>query len=318
MIISLIIPGRNEEAVIDACLNSVIPLLGRHDLTEILFVDDGSTDQTAEAVKRYPVEYVQGEGKGPAAARNIGWRKAAGDIVWFLDADCIAGPESLPLLLRHLDDPDIAGVGGSFRNACPHSLLSRIIHEEIMARHRRMGPEAGHLASGHVVYRREVLERLKGFDERFITNEDVELSYRISRQGYKLVFEPDSRVGHHYPVHLWPYIGTQFKHAFWRVHLYRRYREMAGGDDYSGPLDYVQPFIAWAVILISPFPGAVAVMIGLLILLQLPMAVRLMTANRRVVLPFVGLGFLRAFVHGFGLAAGIISVFGRGLVRCFL
>lgn len=74
--VTLVIPGRNAAATVRACLDSVVPLLESGQLTEIIFVNDGSTDGTEAIVAEYPVRQLQGAGEGPGAARNRGWRAA--------------------------------------------------------------------------------------------------------------------------------------------------------------------------------------------------------------------------------------------------
>ena len=98
-LVSLVIPGRNCARTIGQCLQAVTSLQDSSRLGEILFVDDGSTDETADLVAKFPVTYVRGNGKGPGAARNIGWRTAGHPLVWFVDSDCIAQPDALELLL---------------------------------------------------------------------------------------------------------------------------------------------------------------------------------------------------------------------------
>ena len=63
--VTLVIPGRNCEATLAKCLQSVTPLLQNGQLCEIILVDDGSTDQTAEIAKAYPVTILTGEGRAP-------------------------------------------------------------------------------------------------------------------------------------------------------------------------------------------------------------------------------------------------------------
>ena len=311
MNISVVIPGRNEEDVIGACLDSVVTLLVRKEVGEVIFVDDGSVDLTADVVNRYPVQYIKGSGRGPGATRNLGWRKAVGEYIWFLDADCVAEPGSLARLMAHFTRSDLAGAGGSFTNADPAGFLGKIIYEEISIRHRRMKPQAGHLASGHVVFRRDILERLGGFNEQFITAEDAELSYRISSHGYRLVFDRDSKVGHHYPNRLAPYLQAQAIHAYWRTHLYYLYRHMAKGDAYSGIIDFIQPIMALALLACWPYYQAALVLAGGMILLQLPMAGKMMAGHTTLALAFIPLGVFRALVHGVGMLMGVISLAGR-------
>ena len=117
--VSLLIPGRNCAATISDCLAAVVPMIGETPLGEIIFVDDGSRDNTAQIVTDYPVQYIRGEGRGAGSARNIGWRAAENPLVWFVDSDCVADPDALTLLLPHLDDPKVAAVSGS----CPSESL---------------------------------------------------------------------------------------------------------------------------------------------------------------------------------------------------
>ena len=93
--VSLVVPGRNAAATLRPCLESVVPLQESGELREILFVDDGSTDDTAELVRRYPVRSIASPGRGPGAARNLGWRAASSPWVWFIDSDCVAEPDAL-------------------------------------------------------------------------------------------------------------------------------------------------------------------------------------------------------------------------------
>ena len=129
------------------------PISNPASLKEIIFVNDGSTDNTAEIVSRYDVRCINGPGQGPGAARNLGWRAAKTSLIWFMDADCVAEPDALSILLQHMEDPKVAGVGGSYGNMHPDSLLACLIHEEIVERHRTMPPEVNYLATFNVLYR---------------------------------------------------------------------------------------------------------------------------------------------------------------------
>ena len=110
--VSLVIPGRNCSGTLGDCLDAVVRILEHPDsaLGEILFVDDGSTDGTSAVAAGFPVRVLHGSGQGAGAARNIGWRAAAHELVWFVDADWVARPDALDRLLPHLDDPAVARV----------------------------------------------------------------------------------------------------------------------------------------------------------------------------------------------------------------
>ncbi|WP_197998093.1 glycosyltransferase [Gimesia maris] len=321
---SLVIPGRNCAQTLEKCLNSVVPLLERGELEEILFVDDGSTDKTAEIARRYPVQVIKGTGSGPGAARNLGWRQAQGASIWFIDSDCVAEPDTLQKLLPHLNDPDVAGVGGSYANLYPDSLLATLIHEEIVARHRRMPQEVNFLGGFNVLYRHAVLDELNGFDESETNGpgaagaEDCDFSFRAVRSKHRLHFEFNSHVGHHHPRNLWRYMQTQARHGYYRILLHLRHPEEIGGDSYAGFSDYLQPPLAAlsvATLPVTVFDGGwlVSSVFALLqLLLQIPMTLRLIWQSDLRMLAFPAFGFIRAYFRLAGMVPGVWSVWRPG------
>jgi glycosyltransferase involved in cell wall biosynthesis len=321
--VSLVIPGRNCAATVRQCLESVVPLLESGELLEILFVDDGSADATAAIVERYPVRRLAGSGRGPGAARNLGWRRARGELVWFIDADCVAEPGALAVLRHHFRDPAVVGAGGSYANLQRDALLAELIQEEIAERHRAMPAAVDFLATFDVLYRRDALEHAGGFDERLLTAQDAELSFRVAKLGGELRFDRRSRVGHFHPTRLIPYLRTQARHGFWRVYVYGEHPGAAvRGDAYSGWLDHLQPPLA--MLLLAALPGLalpagqlpVAALAAVLALLPVPMAWRLVRRSRhpRRIL-FVPFSLLRALARGLGLTAGILSWLWRRATR---
>jgi cellulose synthase/poly-beta-1,6-N-acetylglucosamine synthase-like glycosyltransferase len=312
--VSLVIPGRNCARTIRACLDAVVPLLGQDGLNEIIFVDDASTDDTAEIVRQYPVRYIVGDGRGRGSARNIGWRTAESPLVWFIDSDCVAEPDALRLLLPHLDDSRVAGVGGSYGNMRPDSLLACLIHEEIVSRHLTMPREVNYLATFNVLYRREVLEQAGGF-AHLARGQDIELAYRIHEFGHRMRFEVNSRVKHFHPVTWTSYLWTQGRHGYFRVWLYVNHPARAKGDSYSGFSDHVQPPLAMLMLASLPLlafsrlcwaPLLVSV---LLLLTQIPMTYSIVGRTGRArYLTFALMSTFRAFARGIGLAIGTCHV----------
>ncbi|MEM8669857.1 MAG: glycosyltransferase [Planctomycetota bacterium] len=310
--ITLVIPGRNCHKTLERCLASVVPLKESGELLEIIFVDDGSTDATAEIANRYPVTVLAGTGQGPGAARNLGWRSTQSELVWFIDSDCVAEPKALENLVCHLKDADVAGAGGSYANLFPNSLIASLIHEEIVSRHLRMRENVDFLATFNVLYRRSVLNATNGFNEKLKLAQDAEFAYRVRDHGYRLRFEMLSRVGHHHPRSLWRYLKTQARQGFYRVMLYRAHPSKASGDSYAGILDFLPPILGALIGAITPFAliadsrlGFILFVLGLLLVaLQIPITIKLVRQSGTSMLNFLWLGSLRAVARGMGLAWG--------------
>jgi len=312
--VTLVIPGRNCANTIAQCLNAAVPLLNGPLLKEIVFVNDGSTDNTDSVVAQYSVRVVNGKGKGPAAARNLGLKETTTRFVWFIDSDCVVVPDALEILYQHLGESDTIGVGGSYLNSNPDSLLSCLIHEEIILRHRKMSKFVDYLASFNILFRKDMLIELGGFNERFRTAEDAELSYRVRQSGYQIQFDMNSKVGHFHPTDLKAYLVTQFRHGFWRVFLYLAFPSHAGGDSYSGISDHVQPVLAGLTIalflpaLVVPSVWTLAALLNLLIVAAaLPTTVELcrQTSSNNYLL-YLPLSLVRAYARAGGMIAGAV------------
>lgn len=321
--VTLIVPGRNAARTLRACLEASAELVRTGELSEIVFVDDGSTDESAMIAEEIGARCLQAGGKGPGAARNVGWRSSSTDLVWFIDADCVPHADALDILLGSMSDPAVGGVGGSYSNAVPQSLLARIIHAEIRVRHLAMGSEVDYLGSFNVLYRRFILEDVDGYDEEWVNGpgapggEDADLSYRIAALGHHLRFRTDALVAHHHPVGLGSYLRAQRLHGFWGVRLYRRHPRRGRRNSYSDGLDHVQPLLALGCLLSLPFLAsgralpAVSLFV-LLVLSTLPMAFRLASRRGSEMLAFVPLAVIRAFARGIGLGWGLLDMMTPG------
>ncbi len=322
--VSLVIPGRNAARTLPDALGSARELLEAGRLREILFVDDGSSDDSAGIARRMGATVLAAGGVGPGAARNIGWRAASTEWIWFIDADCVVADRALDRLLEAVATQaaadGISGVGGSYANAVPDSLLAGLIHAEIRQRHEAMGGRTDYLGSFNVLYRRDALLEVGGFDESWVNGpgapggEDADLSYRLSAAGHRLLFRSDARVAHHHPVSLWRYLRAQRLHGFWGVRLYRRHPGRGRANAYSGHLDHLQPLLALAVLGAIPVAWATGpwwlplALLLLLVATTLPMTLRLVRRRGATMLAFAPLATVRAFARGLGLVWGVLDM----------
>ena len=314
--VTLVIPGRNCRGTIRQCLDAMVPILSdpAARLEEIIFVDDGSTDDTAEIVQGYPVRLVRGTGAGRGAARNLGWQEVRTPLVWFVDSDCVAEPNALVRLLPHMDDPKVGGVSGSYGIMNPESLLACMIHEEIIERHLRMGTRVDFLATFNVLYRKEALERVGGFDEKYLRAQDAELSFRVQAAGYELHFELNSRVKHYHSTRWLRYLRAQREQGYWRVWLHLAYPRHNKGDSYSGLTDHMQPPLAMVSLvglLLVLVPGVrwlAAVPFVLLGVAQVPLTLRLVRRlGQTRYLVFGVMSAVRAYWRGIGMSLGVLA-----------
>ncbi len=165
---------------------------------EVLVVDDASSDGTWEElqrlaatssidlrVQRLPVN------SGPATARNAGWRAARAQVVLFTDDDCVPQPGWVAAMTSALATVDVAQ-GRTEPNPDQRS------HHGPFSRTLQVTSEEGYYQTCNMGYRREVLERLGGFDERYRhpAGEDTDLAWRAREAGAATEFVADALVYH--------------------------------------------------------------------------------------------------------------------------
>ena len=233
--ISVIIPVHNEEDMIAKCLASLEDLHYLHDKLEIILINDGSKDDTGNIiksqVKKLPYIYLETDGVGPSKARNIGIKKAHGELIAFTDADCTVDIEWLNELLKGFTTKDIAGVGGSQDIPDDAIEFERKVHVFLSSMHFicdyiKTGDivrPVDHIASCNAIYKRDVIEEVDGFDERLWPGEDVDLDYKIRHRGYKIMHNPKAIVAHHRPANLRMFFGMMKRYGQAQAYLVRKY-----------------------------------------------------------------------------------------------
>ncbi|MEK6976517.1 MAG: glycosyltransferase [Candidatus Thermoplasmatota archaeon] len=187
--VSVILTVRNEEANLGHLLDSLVNQEGLH---EVIVVDAASTDRTvavAESYRsRFPSMRIVVQPCHRGEGRNIGARLATGDLLAFIDGDCIANT----FWLRRLVD---AWDGDPLRIVAGRSILTGYwaftkLHRVELA-HRGQDTT---WPSCNLAYPRELFQRLGGFDAAFVTAEDIDLNLRAVEAGARIVHTPDAIV----------------------------------------------------------------------------------------------------------------------------
>ena len=317
MKISVVIPAYNAESTIDqAVAQSLAQATGSLEV-EVIVVDDGSSDDTAEVAESAGARVIRQDNAGPASARNGGWQAAKGRFICFTDADCIPPADWVLHLLEGFTDSHIGAVAGSYDVANSNSWLARWVHCEIMRRHDRMPSSVRAFGSYNVAIPRYVLKFTGGFDSayRSASGEDNDLSYRILKAGWQIAFRPQAKVAHLHPEKLWRYLKDQYRHGFWRAKLYKEHPDMVGGDDYTLLRDRVEPALILGIAgcaaltlfgITSLFwPFFTILLVYTCIHLSWPLSWWLGRGTIDA-LPYAGVTFMRGFARTLGLCAGIL------------
>jgi GT2 family glycosyltransferase len=196
--VTVYIPAYNAEEFLPRCIEALLRQTCLPD--EVLVIDDGSQDQTADIARRYAqvtlVQHLSNLGLG--AARNTALRTAKNDVVASLDADCAPEPDWLEYLLRNLGDERTAGVGGCLVEGVRDSLADRwrSAHMPQQWGDRRL-ENPPFLFGCNNVFRKAAVLACGGYDEAMRTNgEDADLCRRLRKNGWRLIYDPTARATH--------------------------------------------------------------------------------------------------------------------------
>ena len=198
--VSVVVPVYNGAATIAQTVECLL----RQSLAprEILIIDDGSTDKTAEVLKPFAnqILYTRKENGGPASARNLGVKLASGAYVAFTDSDCLPERGWLRELIAAVDADNIAGVGGTVKGI-DDGLIGRYVDlMNLMEPAENTDGEIEYLITANACFRREILLAAGLFDERFRKpgGEEPALCRRIRDLGLRFRFAPEAIVLHHH------------------------------------------------------------------------------------------------------------------------
>lgn len=222
MKVSVIIPVYNGSKKIGKCLDSI--LSSSYKSEEIIVVDDGSNDNTAQIVRNYPVKLLMQQNRGPAVARNNGAKHATGDLLFFFDYDVVLKKNTIQLAIDTLKKKRAGAVFGVYaidpankEGFFPH--YKALIDFYLFTRGDLDNYEI--FESRCALVKKNIFKEFGGFNENLKWGMDVEneeLGHRISKK-YKMVVNKDIQVYHHFPGFK-KIVKVYFIRPFWWMQLF--------------------------------------------------------------------------------------------------
>jgi hypothetical protein len=225
-LVSVVVPTLGRPELLERCLDALLAQdLAAHEY-EIVVVDDGPAEATRRLVQSREtdegtvVRYVANErGRGPAAARNLGWHAARAPLIAFTDDDCLPAAGWLRAGIRAFTD-GVVGVSGRLVMPLPSTPTD---YELDAAR-----LEGAEFVTANAFYRRDALARVGGFDERFTSawREDSDLYFTLLAHRGRLCHEPRAVVIHPVRPAPWGVSLKQQKKSQFNALLYKKHPEL--------------------------------------------------------------------------------------------
>jgi len=203
--ITIVLPCRNEEPYIAACLDSILATTYPLDRMEVLVVEgmseDGTRDVLASYVARHSViRVIDNRRQITPAALNVGIRAATGEIIVRMDAHVVYPPEYIPRLIDALQSSDADNVGGIIvtlpgdNTPMARAIAVGLSHPFAVGNaYFRIGLSAPRWVDSvpFGCFRREVFDRVGLFDEELVRNEDEEFNLRLAKYGGRILLLPE-------------------------------------------------------------------------------------------------------------------------------
>jgi glycosyltransferase involved in cell wall biosynthesis len=318
--VSVVVPARNEERHLGACLDSILTGLAAVGEGEVLVIDGRSTDGTARVVadyaSRFPsIRLVPNPRRITAAAFNIGIQAAASARIAIVGAHSTVEPDFFVAALRALDAGEADIVGGPVRTEPDRAGLIAWLLARVVSHPFGVGNSGFRVSNSRryvdavpfAVFRREVFEVAGGFDETLGRNQDTEFFGRVGAAGFRVLLDPAVRSVYRARGTVSGLMSQGFLNAYWNMLVWRR-TPRSFRWRHAAPAAFTATLFALAVL--APVTATARILLvvalGLYLLAASVSALQIARRTGRVApLALPPLFFAYHFTYGLGSIAGL-------------
>ena len=324
-LVSIIIPCRNEEQFIAACLNSLLAQDYPKNKIEILIIDGASTDSTREIIQSYSqkdnrIKLFDNPRKHTPISMNVGIKNAEGDLITKTDAHTIYPPDYVSKCVHYLEEYKTDAVGGITKNVPANGSLSAkaivLVLDSPLGgggsfRRVRGKPRLADTAYG-ICYRKEVFNKIGLFNERLVRSQDFDFNLRLTRAGGKILLAPDIALTY-YPKQktLISFWRRHFLDGIWAI-LPLKFGSRIFKPRHLAPLFFVSMILLFAIcsLLFAPLIWALIAILALYFATTLYFSLKIASREKSIQLfPFLILAFAaRHFAYGIGSLVGLVRL----------
>ena len=236
MNVSVIIPCLNEEKYIAQCIDSILNSDYSQEQVEIIIVDGLSNDKTTNIIDTYLEKYtfiklIENRNRTTQWALNMGIKQASGEIIIILGAHAALSKNYISECVKLLkNDQNIVCVGGVIENIYENE-TSKIIGYAMSSSfgvgnaYFRTGTKSGFVDTvGFGAYKKEIFEKIGYFDEELVRNQDDELNFRVTKNGYKIYLDTGLKLLYYTRASFKKLFHQYFQYGYWKVYVNKKHK----------------------------------------------------------------------------------------------